>query len=138
MPIFAVAISQYLSSSTVVLLFSLARNKSILLIFKADRPQLSIFFDHAAQRHFGIVIEKAEPAFARRLWQETLFRFKRLDRVEVVAHDPGERHMSARRDQVGEAEEVAPAARQANTLHRARMTCDGLHLQPRHDLIISL
>ena len=40
------------------------------------------------------------------------------------------------RDEIGEAKERLPAALKTRTLHRARMSSDGLHPQARHHLVI--
>ena len=60
----------------------------------------------------------------------------RLDGVEVVAHHPRERDVRARRHEVGEAVERAPAAFEPHALHRARVAGHRLKAEPRHDLVV--
>src|SRR5918993_1444033 len=87
----------------------------------ADGAKLPFLFDEAAERRLRVVVEEAEPALARGLREQSLLGFERLDRVEVVAHDPRRGQVRARRHEVGEAVERAPPAFEPQALHRARV-----------------
>src|SRR2546423_2856053 len=105
----------------------LSDNKSILAFFKSNRAKLAVFFNHAAERRFRIVVEKTEPVFARRLRQQTLLGFERFDRVKIVAHYPCRWNVRACGHEVCKAKECLIVAIQARALHSARMSRNRFH-----------
>ena len=50
----------------------------------------------------AIVLEDEPPALARRRAENPLFGLERAQRLEIVAHDVGERDVTGGRDQIGE------------------------------------
>src|ERR1043165_6966970 len=136
-PIFAVVMaSDFAFNFYVMRPPSLAGDCAVLSAFEADRAEFAVFFDDARERRFGVVVEEAEPAIARGLREQAALGFERLDGVEVVAHDPGERHVRARRHEVGEAVERSARALQTPALHRARVAGHGFEPQARQDLVV--
>ncbi len=60
-----------------------------------NRSEFSVLLNQLTQRLIRVMIEQARPPFSRGLRQQLLFHLKRFCRIKIVAHDPGERHMSA-------------------------------------------
>src|SRR5687768_13790083 len=113
----------------------LAGDKTVRRLLVTDGAELSVLLDDAAERRLRVVVEEAEPAFARGLREEAALGFERLHGEEVVAHDPREREVRARRDEVGEAVERLAAAPEPEALHRARVARDRLQREAGQDFV---
>src|SRR5215204_758065 len=97
-------------------------------VLKFPGVKLPALLNDAAERRLRVVVEEAEPAFARGPREQTSLGLDGLDGVEVVAHHPRERHVRACRHEVGEAVERAAVPFEPDALHRTRVA--GHSLQP--------
>src|ERR1043166_8183113 len=135
-PIFAVVMAyRFILKRDVEPHSLLARYEFPLPFLITHGAGLAVLLDHARERRFRVVVEEAEPAFARGAREEAALGFERLDGVEVVAHDPGERDVRASRDEVGEAVERAPAALPRPARPRARVAGSGFEAQAGQDFV---
>src|SRR5262252_5314321 len=81
-----------------------AFRSSSLLHRDRDRRKTALGLYNAAERLLGVVIEQTPPALARGFGQQLLLCCQRLRRIEIETHDPGERNVSARGNDVGKSE----------------------------------
>src|ERR1700694_1212857 len=80
---------------------------------------LAFLFQQISRGSGRLVSKNNKPALLRRLRNPLLLVLQRGEWIQIVAHDPGKRHMGSRGNQVGKKEYGLAAARQPRAHHVA-------------------